>query len=179
MAREWLVFVYTLPSEPSRKRVYVWRRLKKIGAINFQQSLWILPFSTGAEQALKELEREIAGMEGDSSILIAKAIDGALEDRIVQGFEEARNAEYREIMERCEDFFAEIEKETARENFSFAEIEENEEELEKLRNWFEKVKARDFMGAKLRGEVEKMLQKCEGLLQRFSETVYEHCGHEL
>ena len=41
---EWIAINYTLPREPSRIRVSVWRKLKKIGAVSIQQSMWILPF---------------------------------------------------------------------------------------------------------------------------------------
>ncbi len=42
---EWVVINYTLPREPSRTRVSIWRKLKKIGAVNIQQSMWILPLT--------------------------------------------------------------------------------------------------------------------------------------
>ncbi len=42
---DWIVINYTLPREPSRVRVSLWRKLKKVGAINIQQSMWILPMT--------------------------------------------------------------------------------------------------------------------------------------
>ncbi len=58
--------------------------------------------------------------------------------------------EYFELQEQCQDFLAEIEKETKRQNFSFAEYEENEQDLAKLETWYEKVKQRDFEAANRR-----------------------------
>ncbi len=43
-SQSWLLFIYKIPSEPSRLRATVWRRLKGLGAIYLQNS-W---HSTGA-----------------------------------------------------------------------------------------------------------------------------------
>ena len=42
---EWLLFTYWLPPEPSRKRVFIWRQLKKIGALSTEGGGWLLPKS--------------------------------------------------------------------------------------------------------------------------------------
>ncbi|MGE5678529.1 MAG: Chromate resistance protein ChrB, partial [Pseudomonadota bacterium] len=44
---KWLIINYNLPTEPSRHRVATWRGLKKMGAVNIQQSMWILPEDEG------------------------------------------------------------------------------------------------------------------------------------
>ncbi len=89
-------------------------------------------------------------------------------------FHEARNEEYRELLEQCGEFFKELDKETARENFTFAEVEENEEELSKLRQWYGKIKTRDTFGAPLEAQAGRMLEKCEKALAVFCERVYEN-----
>ena len=53
---EWIVINYTLPREPSRVRVSLWRRLKKIGAVNIQQSMWILPLTDENYDLLNEIK---------------------------------------------------------------------------------------------------------------------------
>ena len=37
MAARWLVLIYTLPAEPTRKRAFVWRELKKLGAVYLRE----------------------------------------------------------------------------------------------------------------------------------------------
>ena len=41
--RKWLALGYSLPINPSRNRVYVWRKLKELGAEYFKQGVAILP----------------------------------------------------------------------------------------------------------------------------------------
>ena len=51
----------------------------------------------------------------------------------------ARDEEYQEFLEKCDDYFYEIEKETERKNFTFIELEENEDEYNKLVEWLKKI----------------------------------------
>ena len=44
----WLLLIYRVPSEPSRLRSAVWRRIKSLGAIYLQNSAAALPVGTGA-----------------------------------------------------------------------------------------------------------------------------------
>ncbi|MCL6477368.1 MAG: hypothetical protein K6T65_03030 [Peptococcaceae bacterium] len=53
-------------------------------------------------------------------------------------FNQARNEEYDEVIDRCQDFFKEIDKEIDRKHFTFGELEENEEDFEKLKNGLKK-----------------------------------------
>jgi predicted trehalose synthase len=51
-------------------------------------------------------------------------------------------------------------------------VEENEEELAKLRSWLAKVVRRDFFGTPRRQEVEALLDRCAERLKEFSDLVY-------
>jgi len=46
-----------------------------------------------------------------------------VEESITQVFIDSRNEEYKEVIEKCEDYFKEIEFEIGRQNFIFAEVE--------------------------------------------------------
>ena len=62
--KEWIVINYTVPREPSRMRVSLWRKLKKMGAVNIQQSMWILPLTDENFDLLKEIKNESHSAEG-------------------------------------------------------------------------------------------------------------------
>ena len=49
----WLLLIYRVPSEPSRLRATVWRRIKSLGAIYLQSSAAALPASVTAERSLR------------------------------------------------------------------------------------------------------------------------------
>lgn len=173
---EWIVLNYTLPKEPSRTRVSVWRKLKKMGSVSIGQSMWLLPQTQEHIEFFKELSGEIIQNNGDSYILNAEFICNKSKEDIMELFNKAREEEYREVLEKCEDFFREIEKEIKRKNFTFAEIEENEYEYKKLMEWHRDIGKRDFFQASLKIVSEQELVKCRQELEDFSKKVYELNG---
>jgi hypothetical protein len=170
-ATGWLVLIYRIPSEPTRLRAGVWRRLKGLGAIYLQNSVAALPAAPAAERALRSLRNEIGEMGGAAQLLRAEALAG--EADIVAAFNRARDEEYEEILDRCRDFLEEIRRETEAQHFTYAELEENDEDLVKLRGWLTKVEARDALEATKRQDAEDALTRCEEALNGFAERVYE------
>jgi hypothetical protein len=134
--------------------------------------MWILPDTETNINSLSALKEEIIAESGEAYVLKCSP-DEDSDRAFMEKFNSARDEEYGEVLEQCEEFFKEIEKETARKNFSFAEIEENEEELEKLKKWFAQVSARDFFSASLKKKTEETLSRCAAVLDEFCEKVYE------
>lgn len=170
--RKWLVINYNLPTEPSRIRVAAWRGLKKQGAVNIQKSMWVLPYSEENYSALKVLSQELEKNNGET-IIMESVLEEKYEQKIISIYNKARSLEYEEIIDKCNDFFVEIEDETIKENLTFAEAEENEEELNKLLSWFNKIRARDIFSAPLKGETEEVLEKCKKIFEEFSNKVFD------
>ncbi len=166
----WLLLVYRVPSEPSRLRSAVWRRLKSLGAIYLQNSAAALPASPGAERALRKLRSQILDMDGTAVLLSCAVLAG--ESDVRSAFEAARNDEYEEVVDRCEDFLAQVRKEHVASHFTFAELEENEVDLEKLRNWLARIRQRDTFGASGRPAAEKALESCQQALEEYAARVY-------
>ncbi len=167
----WLLLVYRVPPEPTRLRAAVWRRIKSLGAIYLQSSAAALPASTGAERALRKLQREIIDMSGTAALLSCRVLAG--ESEVRAAFQAARNDEYEEIVDRCEDFLAQVQKEYVANHFTYAELEENEVNLVKLRNWLERIRDRDAFGAEGREAAEQALVQCEKSLEEYAARVYE------
>ncbi len=166
----WLLLVYRVPPEPTRLRAAVWRRLKSLGAIYLQNSVAALPARGDAERALRRLRNEIVAMPGSATLLSCQVLAGGPE--IHEAFQAARNDEYDEIVDRCEDYLAQVKKEHAASHFTYAELEENEVDLVKLRNWFAKVAGRDVFGATGRHAAEKALEACDRSLEAYAAKVY-------
>ncbi len=169
-ATPWLVLVYRVPSEPTRLRATVWRRLKALGAVYLQNSVAALPSSSAGERGLRALRSEIVEMGGSSQLLRAQALAG--QSDLVEAFNQARDEEYGEVISRCGDFLEEIESETEASHFTYAELEENDEDLLKLRGWFEKVASRDVLGSQRRDETQDALARAQAALEGFAERVY-------
>jgi len=166
----WLLLIYRVPPEPTRLRSTVWRRIKSLGAIYLQNSVAALPASPANERSLRKLRREIVDMSGTAILLAAGALAGEAEVR--GAFVTARNEEYAEIIDKCEDFLRQVQKEYLENHFTYAELEENEEDLVKLKNWFAKIVDRDVFRADRRPATERALETCEQSLEAYAARVY-------
>jgi hypothetical protein len=169
-ADSWLLLVYRIPSDPTRLRAAVWRRLKSLGAVYLQNSAAALPANDTAERALRRLRREILEMDGSAVLLSCSAVVGGQD--IVALFQTARDSEYEEILDKCRDYHIGLEKEYTANHFTYGELEENEVELVKLRNWFAKVQARDVYGAPQRDATLQALDACAAALETYAARVY-------
>ncbi len=166
----WLLLVYRVPSEPTRSRATVWRRLKGLGAVYLQNSAAALPASPGAERAMRRLRHDIVDMSGTAVLLECSSLGGDAE--IVAAFQAARDDEYDEIIDRSRDFLVQVDKEHAAEHFTYAELEENEVDLAKLKSWFGKVRDRDAFEAPGRAPAIDALAACEQALEAYAAEVY-------
>jgi hypothetical protein len=173
----WRVLIYRVPTEPASKRVAVWRDLKKLGALYLQQCACIFPDIPGVIDEVNQVAAKIPSLGGETFLLEVPRLQPEDEARIIEGFRVQRASEYAEIIEECETkFVKEIEFERFRENYTFEEAEEIEQDLEKIRRWFDRVKERDWFKADRRDEVESWLARCQGMLSRFEEEVYRRQG---
>jgi hypothetical protein len=166
----WLLLIYRVPPEPTRLRSTVWRRIKSLGAISLQNSVAALPASPANERSLRKLRREIVDMSGTAVLLSAGVLVG--ESEVRASFQTARNDEYEEIVDKCQDFLRQVQKEYDENHFTYAELEENEVDLVKLKNWFAKIIDRDVFGASGRAACEQYLDQCEQSLEAYASRVY-------
>lgn len=172
--QQWLLLVYRIPSEPTRLRAGVWRKIKGLGAIYVQNSAAALPASPAAERSFRALRAEIVELGGSAFVFDSTLLAG--QAQLVDLFNEARDDEYEEIVDRCEDFLHQVGKEYDAEHFTYAELEENDVDLAKLRGWLEKVHGRDVLGAKGYGEACAALARCEQALEDYAARVYAEEG---
>jgi hypothetical protein len=170
---KWIFFSYSLPANPSKARVYAWRQLKKMGAVN-QQNVWIVPHAADRIRELEKLTETIEKYKGSALLMVGTVPVKRQEENVVKALAASRDEEYVEVIEQCEAFFKEIEYEIGRENFIFAEVEENEEELEKLKAWFKKIEKRDTVKAPLRKAALQKIKQCERIFNDFAKRVYDH-----
>jgi hypothetical protein len=172
-AKSWLLLAYKVPPEPAKKRIALWRKVKSLGAVYVQAGVCLLPKTADHVRRLKIIENEIAEMGGEAVLLETNGLDRLQHDKLLARFNQERNEAYQEFLERCSAFEAEIARESAADKLTFAELEENEEDLKKLASWFEKIRKLDFHGASLATESRERLAQCEALLEAFAQQVFD------
>jgi hypothetical protein len=169
----WLVLVVRVPAEPSRHRVAVWRELRRAGALSLGQGTWAVPgvpgFADGVTRVIELAQR------GEGEVVVLDATGRAERDgaRLEALFTAERNEEWTEFLADCGKFEAEIDKEIRRRKLTMAELEEEEQSLERLRRWHRDLKARDVFGAPSAAEAEQRLKRCSERLADYTERVFQ------
>jgi len=168
----WRLITYRLPAEPSRHRVAVWRELRRLGAVTLQQGTWAVPdgegFDAGFAQVLKTIEAA-----GGQPVVLAVADDQASTAQLEALFTEQREAEWGEFLADCGKYEAELADEVAKGKLTLAELDEEEQSLDRLRRWYRTIRARDLFGAPSAAAAERRLKECAEALERFAEQVYQ------
>ena len=95
---KWVTLIYEIPNKPSSKRLYVWRKLKKIGAISLQDAIFVLPLSDKTLEQMQWLAAEISDMDGTANVFISSSISAKQNKMIEQLFLDNVYPLYEKIM---------------------------------------------------------------------------------
>jgi hypothetical protein len=177
-ARQWLLMIYKVPKDPTRFRTYIWRRMRMLGALSLQQMACLLPKTLDHDEEMKKLGAKIEEFRGEAHVLTFTSPSKDWEDRIITRFNETVDEDYAEVAENEERFQDEIRRETRKEKFTFVELEDMEDDREKINREMARVRARDFFGAPGRLEAEAQMAVTIKLFKEFSRKVYEREGIE-
>jgi hypothetical protein len=124
----WLLLHYKLPSKPSALRVYIWRKLKRVGAILLHEAVWVLPDSPRTAEQVQWLAAEIQERGGNAYYWRANTILGEQEESIRQQFNEQVDSVYSDLLKR---------------------LEKPRVDLQELSRQYQHASARDFFKSKL------------------------------
>ena len=82
--------------------------------------------------------------------------------------------EYEGVVDETERFREETARERRKGKFAFAELEDEESNLERLRGYLARIVACDAFGAEGRAQAEAKVERCAEALEAFAQEVYEH-----
>jgi len=170
----WLLLIYQLPKGSSSARTTVWREVRRVGVLSLQHAVCLLPLSEENRAAYERIARRVEEYGGEASILETASPSDAWHERTVSRFNAARDEEYEEVVDETERFREEIERERRKGKFTFAELEDEESNLERLRRYLAQVEARDAFGADSRARAAAEVERCAEVLEAFAQEIYEH-----
>lgn len=169
---DWVLVSAKVPKEPTRHRVAVWRALRKTGAVPISSGMWAVPrlpqFDAGIATARTLAERG-GGTLG--SFFVTRE-SGSDIDALREAFLEARRDEWKELLAECSAYEVEVRKEIAVEKFTFAELEEEEQSLERLRRWYSELESRSVIALPEQAVAAQELEICQKLLDGYADLVY-------
>ena len=160
-AMTWLLLIYTVPSEPSRKRAAVWRELKRAGAVYLRDGVCALPERDETVHRFRAVADMVEEFGGRATIVAGARLDPCRAEEIVAESIESRQEEYRENGREAERFLTHIAREHEHRVFTETELARWEADLGKLRRWHEQVTARDYFGAEDAEAANDTLARCD------------------
>jgi disulfide oxidoreductase YuzD len=139
---EWLLLLFTLPASQASKRVEVWRKLKRYGALSFRSSGYLLPNTPSNHERFEWLSAAIRKYKGEASVVALFSIDDLPAAELKQLFVNARSKDY-EVLLR------DLKKKSSSPN------------LVRMRRRLQDIADVDFFGSPLRARVETALAALE------------------
>jgi hypothetical protein len=136
------------------------------------QGIWAVPPGEAFDDALARAVALVERGEGDAFVFEVTPTEPTM-DRIEELFTAEREAEWVEFVDECGKFEAEIAREIAKRKLTLAELDEEEQNLDRLKRWYRELRARDLFGARTAAVAEAQLKECEERLEDFAERVFE------
>ena len=149
----WLLLLFSLPTNRNTERVAVWRRLKKLGAVQFTTSTYLLPDQATQYEQFQWLAQQIRDYDGDSTLVRAQEIEGLTEEKVVAMFNDARAKDYAELRKSLQGFITRQRK---------MDAETATGELERLTRQFREIRKIDFFDSPRGHDIAMLLRRAEG-----------------
>lgn len=137
--KPWLLLIYRVPRKPTSKRVFVWRKLKQLGALALQDAVWVLPASPRTREQFQWLAVEITELEGEATLFESEQVFATDNNALQRQFVESVEGEYRDIL---------------------AALRQRSSDVAMLAKQFQQVHGRDFFASPLGPQVrDRLLSK--------------------
>ena len=137
----WLLIHYKLPNKPSALRVYIWRKLKRLGAIFLNDAVWVLPDTPRTAENLQWLAAEIREMKGDVNLWRSNLVMGLAEEALIEQFKKQVDFEYKGLLKR---------------------LSQKNRDLSKLSQEYQQVIGRDYFQSDLGKQVKERFLALRG-----------------
>src|SRR5215470_8183818 len=94
----WVVLVYKIPREPAAGRVYVWRKLKRLGALLVHDAVWLLPDTPWTREQFQWLAVEIRELGGEALVWESRMVLPGQDEVLIQQFVAEMDEAYQPIL---------------------------------------------------------------------------------
>ena len=137
----WVLLTYKVPREPTASRAYVWRKLKRLGALLMHDAVWVLPATPWTREQLQWLAVEIGELGGEAQIWESHLLLNGQNETIVRQFLARVDIAYQEIL---------------------SNMEQENVDLGALSRRYQQVRAQDYFQSDLGKQVRTRLLRARG-----------------
>ncbi|HLM37625.1 MAG TPA: Chromate resistance protein ChrB [Gaiellaceae bacterium] len=137
---DWVLLAYRLPREPSTPRIALWRRLRRLGAVQPVDSLVALPLDDRTREQFEWLADEVQEAGGEATVWVGQLTGRAQERQLVARMNAAVTADYELVIEA-------------------AEAGGGQRTLSRLRRSMRDIRARDYFSPPERQRAERAVER--------------------
>src|SRR6266853_106010 len=94
----WVLLAFRLPREPSTPRIALWRKLRRLGAIQLLDGLVTLPADPRTQEALEWLADEVLEAGGEASVWLSRPTTVGQRRQLETQMAEAAAEAYRAVL---------------------------------------------------------------------------------
>ena len=139
--KPWMLLAYRIPRKPTAGRVFVWRKMKQLGAISLQDAVWVLPQTSRTQEQFQWLAAEISELGGEVFLFEADQLYATDADSLRTQFIAAAETEYRDLLNK---------------------LKRKDRNLAELSKRYQQVKTRDYFNSELGQTVRDRLLAAAG-----------------
>lgn len=141
---KWLFLVHQIHTPNSRERVKVWRAIKKIGAVLYRNSVYVLPYGKERLEDFQWVCQQINDSQGEASIFTSNA-ESEKEDLVIETlFRKARGEDYAALIASGARLLSRINSSKKRKGWTDSKRFAFQKEALQLREQFEETRKIDF-----------------------------------
>ena len=137
----WLLLTYKLPNKPSALRVYIWRKLKRLGAVLLNETIWVLPDNSRTAEQFQWLTAEIQEMRGTVYLWRSNLLFEGNEEEITNQFIKQVDASYQALLKK---------------------MNKKNPDLLELSREYQQIASRDYFNSRLGKEIRETLLSLKG-----------------
>ena len=132
---DWVLLAYRMPREPSTPRIAVWRKLRRLGAVQVLDGLVALPNGVRTKEQLEWIADEVVEAGGEADLWIGRPATKAQQRALLNQMAAEVDAEYDAVIE---DAAAAFDEPTGTQKRTLARI----------RRDIKRIRARDHFGSR-------------------------------
>jgi hypothetical protein len=148
----WVLLAYRLPREPSTPRTAVWRKLRRLGAVQVLDGLAALPLDARNREQLEWLADEVVEAGGEATIWVGELGSATQERELASRMAETIAADYRALIEQAA-------------SASNRPAGQRQRTLKRLRRELRRIRARDYFPPPERELAQQALEELGALVE--------------
>ena len=98
----WSILVYRIPTQPTRLRLLIWRKLQAMGALCLQDAVYLLPARPELDENMQYIAAQIEEMGGSCYLFAASTLLPDSTERLIEEFRSQADDRFDELIQRLD-----------------------------------------------------------------------------